>query len=219
MFDNPRDAFAIAQARLGFSLNTTDESEWEQAAMLLKEQKPFVQAYVMDQIFDKMESGEAWLAPYYSGDAGVLVENNDNIEFVVPEEGTNYFVDAMCIPINAEHKAEAEQYINFMCDPEIAGANMDYVGYATPESAAKAYLSPEAVENPIYYPDDTVLANTEVFVNLPAETSALLDTLWAEVKMGGPGDSLVLVAIILVFLAAYIAIIVWKRLKRRREMG
>lgn len=187
--------------------------------MLLKEQKPFVQAYVMDQIFDKMESGEAWLAPYYSGDAGVLVENNDNIEFVVPEEGTNYFVDAMCIPINAEHKAEAEQYINFMCDPEIAGANMDYVGYATPESAAKAYLSPEAVENPIYYPDDTVLANTEVFVNLPAETSALLDTLWAEVKMGGPGDSLVLVAIILVFLAAYIAIIVWKRLKRRREMG
>ena len=219
MFDNPRDAFAIAQARLGFSLNTTDESEWEQAAMLLKEQKPLVQAYVMDQIFDKMESGEAWLAPYYSGDAGVLVENNDNIEFVVPEEGTNYFVDAMCIPINAEHKAEAEQYINFMCDPEIAGANMDYVGYATPESAAKAYLSPEAVENPIYYPDDTVLANTEVFVNLPAETSALLDTLWAEVKMGGPGDSLVLVAIILVFLAAYIAIIVWKRLKRRREMG
>ena len=149
----------------------------------------------------------------------MLVENNDNIEFVVPEEGTNYFVDAMCIPINAEHKAEAEQYINFMCDPEIAGANMDYVGYATPESAAKAYLSPEAVENPIYYPDDTVLANTEVFVNLPAETSALLDTLWAEVKMGGPGDSLVLVAIILVFLAAYIAIIVWKRLKRRREMG
>ena len=219
MFDNPRDAFAIAQARLGFSLNTTDESEWEQAAMLLKEQKPFVQAYVMDQIFDKMESGEAWLAPYYSGDAGVLVENNDNIEFVVPEEGTNYFVDAMCIPINAEHKAEAEQYINFMCDPEIAGANMDYVGYATPESAAKAYLSPEAVENPIYYPDDTVLANTEGVVNLPAETSALLDTLWAEVKMGGPGDSLVLVAIILVFLAAYIAIIVWKRLKRRREMG
>lgn len=219
MFDNPRDAFAIAQARLGFSLNTTDESEWEQAAMLLKEQKPLVQAYVMDQIFDKMESGEAWLAPYYSGDAGVLVENNDNIEFVVPEEGTNYFVDAMCIPINAEHKAEAEQYINFMCDPEIAGANMDYVGYATPESAAKAYLSPEAVENPIYYPDDTVLANTEVFVNLLAETSALLDTLWAEVKMGGPGDSLVLVAIILVFLAAYIAIIVWKRLKRRREMG
>ena len=74
----------------------------------------------MDQIFDKMESGEAWLAPYYSGDAGTLVENNENIKFIVPEEGTNYFVDAMCIPATAEHKKEAELYINFMCDPEIS---------------------------------------------------------------------------------------------------
>lgn len=218
MFDNPRDAFAIAQERLGFSLNSTDESEWEQAAMLLKEQKPLVQAYVMDQIFDKMESGEAWLAPYYSGDAGTLVENNENIKFIVPEEGTNYFVDAMCIPATAEHKKEAELYINFMCDPEIAGANMDFVGYATPETAAKDYLDPDAVANPIYYPDQDVLDRTEVFVNLPSETSNLLDTLWAEVKMGGPGQSAVLIAIILVFLAVYIAIIIWKKQKRKREM-
>ena len=219
MFDNPRDAFAIAQERLGFSLNSTDESEWEQAAMLLKEQKPLVQAYVMDQIFDKMESGEAWLAPYYSGDAGTLVENNENIKFIVPEEGTNYFVDAMCIPATAEHKKEAELYINFMCDPEIAGANMDFVGYATPETAAKDYLDPDAVANPIYYPDQDVLDRTEVFVNLPSETSNLLDTLWAEVKMGGPGQSAVLIAIILVFLAVYIAIIIWKKQKRKRETG
>ena len=218
MFDNPRDAFAIAQERLGFSLNSTDESEWEQAAMLLKEQKPLVQAYVMDQIFDKMESGEAWLAPYYSGDAGTLVENNENIKFIVPEEGTNYFVDAMCIPATAEHKKEAELYINFMCDPEIAGANMDFVGYATPETAAKDYLDPDAVANPIYYPDQDVLDRTEVFVNLPSETSNLLDTLWAEVKMGGPGQSAVLIAIIVVFLAVYIAIIIWKKQKRKREM-
>lgn len=218
MFDNPRDAFAIAQERLGFSLNSTDESEWEQAAMLLKEQKPLVQAYVMDQIFDKMESGEAWLAPYYSGDAGTLVENNENIKFIVPEEGTNYFVDAMCIPATAEHKKEAELYINFMCDPEISGANMDFVGYATPETAAKDYLAPDAVANPIYYPDQDVLDRTEVFVNLPSETSNLLDTLWAEVKMGGPGQSAVLIAIILVFLAVYIAIIIWKKQKRKREM-
>lgn len=215
MFDNPRDAFAIAQAVLGFSLNTTDSSAWEEAAMLLKQQKPLVQAYVMDQIFDKMESGEAWLAPYYSGDAGILVEENDNIEFVVPEEGTNYFVDAMCIPATAAHKAEAERYINFLCDPEIAAANMDYVGYATPESAAKAYLDDEVVENPIYYPDEETLARTEVFVNLPGETSALLDTLWAEVKMGGPGESAVLVAIILGFLAVYIAVLLWKRHQKK----
>ena len=137
---------------------------------------------------------------------------------MIPEEGTNYFVDAMCIPANAEHKTEAELYINFLCDPEIAAANMDYVGYAT-RSRCEGIPFAEVVENPIFYPDETVLENTEVFVNLPAETSALLDTLWAEVKMGGPGDSLVLVAIILVFLAVYIAIVVWKRRKRRREMG
>ena len=204
--------------RLGFSLNTTNSGEWEEAAMLLKEQKPLVQAYVMDQIFDKMESGEAWLAPYYSGDAGVLVEENDSIEFIIPEEGTNFFVDAMCIPAGSAHKAEAEAYINFMCDPEIAGANMDYVGYATPETAAKEYLESETVENPIFYPDEETLRNTEVFVNLPAETSALIDTLWAEVKMGGPGDAAVLIAIIVVFLGIYVAIIIWKKRKHKREM-
>lgn len=218
MFDNPRDAFAIAQMRLGFSLNTTNADEWEEAAMLLKAQKPLVQAYVMDQIFDKMESGEAWLAPYYSGDAGVLVEENDNIKFIIPEEGTNYFVDAMCIPITAEHKTEAELYINFMCDPEIAGTNMDYVGYATPETAAKEYLASEVTENPIFYPDQSVLDKTEVFVDLPDETGVLVDTLWAEVKMGGPGESIVLVAIILVFLAIYVVVLIWKKRKQKREM-
>lgn len=218
MFDNPRDAFAIAQVRLGYSLNSTDPEEWNEAAELLKEQKPLVQAYVMDQIFDKMESGEAWLAPYYSGDAGVLVENNENIMFVIPEEGTNYFVDAMCIPITSTHKTEAELYINFMCDPEIAGANMDYVGYSTPISAAKEYLAEEVISNPIYYPDEETLSRTEVFINLPEEISTQVDMLWAEVKMGGPGDSAVLVAIILVFLAAYIAIVIWKKRKKRREM-
>ena len=218
MFDNNRDAFSIAEASLGYSLNTQDPQELRNCADYLEQQKPLVQQYVMDQIFDKMESGEAWLAPYYSGDAGTLVENNDNIKFIVPEEGTNYFVDAMCIPATAEHKKEAELYINFMCDPEIAGANMDFVGYATPETAAKDYLDPDAVANPIYYPDQDVLDRTEVFVNLPSETSNLLDTLWAEVKMGGPGQSAVLIAIILVFLAVYIAIIIWKKQKRKREM-
>lgn len=218
MFDNPRDAFAIAQERLGVSLNTTNSDDWYAAAALLKEQKPLIQAYVMDQIFDKMESGEAWLAPYYSGDAGVLVEQNDNIGFIFPEEGTNYFVDAMCIPATSTKKAEAEAYINFLCDPEIAGANMDYVGYSTPETAAKEYLSEDAVENEIFYPDESVMKNTEVFVNLPDETADLLDTLWAEVKMGGPGQSATLVAIILGFLAVYIYIIIYKRRKRRREL-
>jgi len=123
----------------------------------------------------------------------------------------------MCIPKGAEHKKEAELYINFMCDPEIAGANMDYVGYATPISAAKAYLAEEAVNNPIFYPDEEVLSRTEVFVNLPPEISAQVDALWAEVKMGGPGDAITLIAIILFFLLIYIAILVWKRQKAKRE--
>lgn len=219
MFDNPRDSFAIAQFLLGQSVNTTEEEDWEEAAALLKEQKPLVQAYVMDKIFDKMESAEAWIAPYYAGDAAILVENSDNIQFVVPEEGTNFFVDAMCIPITSSHKAEAEEYINFLCDPEIAGANMNYVGYSTPESAAKAYMDEEMVESPIYYPDEEILERTQVFVNLPETTSKLLDRLWAEAKMGGPGESAVLVAIILGFLGVYIAILVYKRRKRRRELA
>ena len=217
MFDNPRDAFAIAQFRLGQDLNTTREEDWLDAAALLKEQKPLVQAYVMDQIFDKMESGEAWIAPYYAGDAAILVENSDNIGFVVPEEGTNFFVDALCVPATSQHKAEAEAYINFLCDPEIAGANMDYVGYSTPETAARAYLSPEVAESPIFYPSQDVVNRTQIFVNLPPATSALVDKLWAEVKMGGPGESAVLVAIILGFFAVYVAIILYKRRKRRLE--
>ena len=217
MFDNPRDAFGIAQVMLGYSLNSTDETELNETAALLKQQKPLVQAYVMDQIFDKMEGEEAWLAPYYSGDAAMLVEESDQIAFVVPEEGTNYFVDASCIPITSSRSKEAEAYINFLCDPEIAGENMNYVGYSTPISAAKEYLDPEVVENPIYYPDEETLANTEVFVNLPAESSLLMDRLWAEVKMGGPGDSIVLAAIILGFLALYIVIVISKKRKKKRE--
>ncbi len=218
MFDNPRDAFAIAQFRLGQSVNSEDPEEWREAAALLKEQKPLVQGYYMDQIFDKMESGEAWLAPYYAGDAAILVDNSDTVRFAVPKEGTNFFVDAACIPITSVHKREAEEYINFLCDPEIAGANMDYVGYSTPETAAKEYIDPETAADPIHYPDGETLQNTEAFANLPEDISKLADSLWAEVKMGGPGESAVLIAIILVFLGVYIAIIIYKKRKRKREL-
>ena len=218
MFDNPRDTFGIAQKLLGFSFNSTDSDEWEQAAMLLKQQKPLIQAYVMDQIFDKMESGEAWLAPYYAGDAAILVEDSPDIGFAIPtKEGTNFFVDAMCIPKGAKHKAEAEAYINFLCDPEIAAANVDYIGYSTPETAAKELLDEEIVNNPIYYPPKEIMEQSEIFINLPNETNLLMDALWAEVKMGGPGQTITLVAIIVLFLAVYVAIVVYKRRKAKRE--
>lgn len=219
MFDNPRDAFGIAQKILGFSYNSTDSNEWEQAAMLLKKQKPLVQAYVMDQIFDKMSSGEAWVAPYYAGDAATLVADNPYIGFAIPtKEGTNFFVDAMCIPKGSQHKAEAEAYINFLCEPEIAAANMDYVGYSTPESAAKELLPEEVVNNPIFYPSKEIMDKSEIFTNLPADTSLLLDTLWAEVKMGGPGETITLVAILVGFLLLYVVIVLYKRHKHKQEM-
>lgn len=219
MFDNPRDSFGIAQKRLDYSFNSTNEKEWEDAAALLKEQKPLVQAYVMDQIFDKMASGDAWLAPYYAGDAATLVDDNPDIGFAIPtKEGTNFFVDALCIPKGAKHKKEAEEYINFLCDPEIAAANVDYIGYSTPETAAKELLPEETVENPIFYPPKEILDHSEVFVNLPEETSILLDKLWAEVKMGGPGETATLVAVLAGFLLLYLAIVVYKKRKAKREL-
>jgi spermidine/putrescine transport system substrate-binding protein len=219
MFDNPRDAFGIAQKILGYSYNSTDPAQWEEAAMLLKRQKPLVQAYVMDQIFDKMSSGDAWLAPYYAGDAATLVEDNPDIGFAIPDkEGTNFFVDAVCIPKGSRHKAAAEAYINFLCDPEIAAANVDYIGYSTPESAAKKLLPKEVVDNPIFYPDQKILDRSEIFTNLPDDTNRLLDTLWAEVKMGGPGQTATLVAVLAVFLLVYLGILLYKRRKRKREL-
>ena len=219
MFDNPRDAFGIAQKILGYSFNSTKAEEWENAAALLKEQKPLVQAYVMDQIFDKMENGEAWLAPYYAGDAATLVKDNPNIGFAIPtKEGTNFFVDAICIPTGAQHKKEAEAYINFLCDPEVAAANMDYIGYSTPETAAKKLLPEETVNNPIYYPDQSILSRSETFVNLPDDTNMLIDTLWAEVKMGGPGQTATLIAVLAGFLVLYIGIVIYKKVKARREL-
>ena len=220
MFDNPRDTFGIAQKLLGFSFNSEDTNEWDQAASLLKQQKPLVQAYVMDQIFDKMAGGDAWLAPYYAGDAAILVEENENIGFTIPtEEGTNFFVDAMCIPKGAPHKEEAEAYINFLCDPEIAAANMDYVGYSTPETAAKELLPEEVQNNEIYYPPQEILDRSEGFVALSDEMNLYLDTLWAEVKMGGPGETATLIAILVFFLLLYIGIVVYKKRKLKKQMS
>lgn len=219
MFDNPRDAFGIAQKLLGYSYNSTDPQKWINAAALLKQQKPLVQAYVMDQIFDKMSSGEAWLAPYYAGDAATLVEENPSIGFAIPtKEGTNFFVDAMCVPVSAQHKKEAEEYINFLCEPDIAAANMEYVGYSTPESAAKKLLPKKMRENPIIYPPESILNRAETYVSLPESTSLQLDSLWAEVKMGGSGQSGTLIAVLAGFLLVYLGIVIFKKIKRKREL-
>lgn len=183
MFDNPRDAFAIAEIMMGYSLNTEDEVELTAAANKLKEQKSVVQAYVMDEIFDKMAANDAWIAPYYAGDALTILEENEDLAFVVPKSGTNLFVDAMCIPAGAKQKEAAEMYINFMCEPDIAYANIDYICYSTPHSAAYEMLDEETRSNPVSYPGDDYLdANTTIFVNLSDEANLLMQTLWTEMK-------------------------------------
>jgi spermidine/putrescine transport system substrate-binding protein len=219
MFDNPRDAFGIAQKILGYSYNSARSDEWNAAAKLLEQQKPLVQAYVMDQIFDKMSSGEAWLAPYYAGDAVTLVRDNPDIGFAVPtKEGTNFFVDAMCIPAGAKHKREAEAYINFLCEPDVAAANMEAVGYSTPESAARKLLPQEMREDPIIYPPEAVLRKAETYTDLPDDVSLQVDALWAQVKMGGAGQTVTLIAVLAGFLAVYIGVVVFKKIKRKREL-
>lgn len=183
MFDNPRDAFAIAEIMLGYSLNTEDPEELTAAANKLKEQKKIVQGYVMDEIFDKMAAGDALIAPYYAGDALTIMEDNDSLNFVVPKSGTNLFVDAMCIPVGAKQKEAAEMYINFMCEPDIAYANIDYICYSTPHQAAFDMLDEEVQTDPVSYPDEELIAErTTVFVNLSDEANKLMQDLWTEMK-------------------------------------
>ena len=220
MFDNNRDAFAIAEASLGYSLNTTDESELRACADLLASQKPVVQQYVMDQIYDKMIGEEAWIAPYYAGDYLWMLDENEDLAFYFPEEGFNFFVDCLMIPTSSEHKAEAEAYINFLLDPAVCGENLDYLGYSAPETAAKAYMDPEMVENEIAYPDPEILARSEAFLYLPQETNQLMDSLWLEVKTGGTGTTemlLTFLAVVIVILAVLIGYSIWKRRRKARR--
>lgn len=217
MFDNSRDAFGISLIRRRKSVNTENEQDWYDAANDLAEQKPLIQAYVMDQIFDKMRNGEAALAPYYAGDAAVLVKDNPDIGFVIPNEGTTKFVDAMCIPAGSKNKKEAEAYINFMCETYIAKANIEHIGYSTPQREVYEQLDVEIKQNEMFYPNDEILEKSEVFKNLPDNISALVDNLWVEVKTGGKGNTKALIAVFLGFIFLYLFIIVYKKLISKSE--
>ena len=135
MFNNPRDAFAIAQLRLGQDLNTLDKADWDAAADLLKEEKHVVQSYVMDEVFNKMEGGNAAMAPYYAGDYLSMYENNPDLGFVYPEEGVNIFCDSVCVPANCQNYEAALLYMNFLMEPEIALQNAEKLGYLCPNTS------------------------------------------------------------------------------------
>ena len=218
MFANSRDAFAIAQKRLGYSFNSGNADELEKAAESLKEQKPLVQAYVMDEIFDKMQAGEAALAPYYAGDAITMIADNPDLAFAFPKEGTNRFVDAICIPKGSQQKEAAEMYINFLCEPEVGLANCEYIGYSTPNDGAMELLDDEVKNNPIAYPSDEILENTETFLSLPDDANRLMDKLWTDIMSTNEGANQWIIPVFLVLcIVASIVINVVRRIRRKRE--
>jgi len=181
MFDNSRDAFGVAQYLLGYDVNTTDLAELQACADKLSEQTPLVQQYVMDQIYSAMENEEAWIAVYYAGDCQQMMAENEDLAFFLPaEQGFNLFIDAMCIPTCAQEKEAAELFINFLCDPKIAAANMEWVCYSTPISAAKEFLDEEVVNDPVAYPSEEALRNGTSFAYLPPEISRFVESLFMQ---------------------------------------
>ena len=217
MFSNSRDAYAIALKSLGYSMNTENPEELREATELLKEQKDVVQAYVMDQIFDKMTEENAWIAPYYAGDYITMRETNEDLAFVFPKEGFNQFVDAMCIPKGCVNKEAAEMFINFMCEPRVSAENCSYIGYSTPISAAKDLMDEETVSNEIAYPSSEILANSETFRNLSDETNQLLDALWIEVRIGTITTGFwIAVAFLAMGVIALCALSIYRKQKRLR---
>lgn len=216
MFSNSRDAMGISLKRLGYSFNTTDEKQLREAADELKKQKELVQAYVMDEIFDKMGGGEAALAPYYAGDAVTMMAENPDLGFVVPKEGTNRFVDAICIPKGAKNKEAAEMYINFLCETEVALANCEYIGYSTPHTGAFEELDEEMRES-VSYPSAEILANTEYFVNLPAATNKLVDSLWTEIlSSNSEANQWIMPVFLLLCVGLSLGITIHRKVKKRR---
>ncbi len=186
MFGNSRDAFGIAQYRLGYDVNTTDETELQNCADLLNEQKKVLQKHVMDEVFTDMENGEAWIAPYYAGDFLSMQAANPDLAFYLPEkQGFNLFVDAMCIPTCCQEKEAAELFINFLCEPEICGKNMDALGYSATETAAKAYMSEEMANNPVAYPSAETLSHGTSFSYLPEEITRKVEQMFDEIRIDG----------------------------------
>lgn len=222
-FNNSRDAFGTAQYKLGIDVNTTDEAQWKLALNELKKQKDIVQGYVMDEIFNKMEGGSATISAYYAGDYLSMYENNNDLEFFYPSEGTNLYVDAMCIPKCSQNKTVAERYINYMCMPEAAIPNAEYTYYASPLTTVRedpdyiAYMN-DIKENgyELMYGTENVKATP--YVNLDGEQLALINNLWedlkADIKVSPTIYALCIIIIVcLIFMGTFFGI--RKRIRRK----
>ena len=183
MQDSVRDAFAVALKRLGHSINSTEVDQLAAAAEDLMEQKPLVQAYVVDQVRDKMIGNEAALGVIYSGEAGYTKRENPDLEYVIPKEGSNVWLDSWVIPKNAKNKENAEKLINFMCRPEIALMNFEYLTYSTPNLKAREMIEDEEIRNSkILFPEPEDLINCETFQFLGDDVDSYYNELWNKVK-------------------------------------
>lgn len=227
-FNNPRDAFGSAMYYLNLDVNTTDPAVWQMALDKLLEQKPYVQSYVSDEIFNKMISGSASAAPYYAGDYITMADQNENLGFYYPTEGTNFFVDAMCIPKSAKYPDLAKEYINFMLSEEAAVANALYIGYASPNRLVKEseeYLDEMGEEAyDILYRLTGEDANVNysydpVYYSFDDETQELVNTLWENLKTESAIEPWVHVVsgVIVASLLVFCTYLVYIRKKRSRH--
>lgn len=182
MADSVRDSFMVAEKRLGYSLNTTDDDKLREAQNLLIEQKPLVYSYLVDEAQDEMIAENAAMAVVYSGEAGLALEYNDKLAFSVPKEGSNMWIDAWFMPKSAKHIENAEKFLNFLCREDIARLNFDYVYYATPNMQVKESLDTELQENTTIFPPKEVLDNCEVLKPLDDETTMRYNLYWKEIK-------------------------------------
>lgn len=181
MLDSQRDSIAVALKKLGYSINTRNLNELEEAKAELIKQKPLLLAYVGDEVKDMMIGEEAALAVVWSGDAVYMMEENEDLRYVVPKEGSNFWFDNMVIPNTSKNKEEAELFINFMSRPEIALKNTEYIGYSTTNAETMKLLDEEIINNEVAYPNDEILDRCEVFLDL-GEFIKEYDKIWTDVK-------------------------------------
>lgn len=182
MENSMRDAFLVPLKWKGHSLNSTDKTELQESLDLLKNQKKLVMAYLVDETRDMMIAGDAALAVIYSGDASVAMEENEALDYVIPQEGSNLWLDCWYIPDSCKHKENAEKFIDFMNRPDIAMMNFEYVYYGTPNLAVKDALDEEVQEDPTVFPPEEILQKLEVYNYLGEEMDDYYCQMWKELK-------------------------------------
>lgn len=219
-FNNSRDCFAMALKTLGRSMNPTSTQDIDDALVKLQEQKPLVQAYVMDEVFDKMEGGEAALAPYYTGDGLTMIAENPSLGMFIPEEGTLQCVDAMCIPASSQNQEAAEMFINYMCEMDVALQNALFVQYTSPVEAVRELLPAELRDSELMYPDPALIERSEYPSVISDELNSAMDMAWSQMKSFDDTGNQWLVPVFLLVAIAMTVFNVWRRRarKKRRQM-